>query len=192
MFVFGHAGLTVLGMAPLHSHFKHNTLWNRPTVLLTIACLALLPDIIDKPMAFWVLHDPPSTRLVAHTLIFWMVVGAFLWFYKRAWVWYVLAPLFHLVLDGMWNSPHTLFFPLLGWQMDLGDMNELSFWEFFFRDLRVTLVHWQHLLPELAGCAVLIYAALRCIFQVRAVVRLRSAVNTPAVNPPKKHKTSLR
>ncbi len=105
----GHARLnTVSGMRPSD----------------TIACSvgALLSDIIDKPVGHYFFGDTfgYNGRIFSHTLLFALfILGlAFLIFKtkKRIWGFYLSFGVFmHLVLDYMWQTPATLFWPIFGW-----------------------------------------------------------------------------
>ncbi|NLE76486.1 MAG: metal-dependent hydrolase [Chloroflexi bacterium] len=82
-----------------------------------VAAAAILPDLIDKPLAIWVLPHSGAALLWAHTLL----VHAGLWLTllaRRAWGWlpYALAFSGHLAADRMWGFPQTLLWPLRGRQ----------------------------------------------------------------------------
>jgi inner membrane protein len=78
---------------------------------------SLLPDIIDKPLGFFIFGNG---RTVAHTLLLTIIVlalGFYLYFSRRR-MWLLtlsLGMLSHLILDGMWFLPNTFFWPFLGW-----------------------------------------------------------------------------
>ncbi|MDY0387766.1 MAG: metal-dependent hydrolase [Methanolobus sp.] len=87
---------------------------------------SMLPDIIDKPIGRFLFEDVfASGRIFAHTLLFVVVlsiVGYYL-FRKRADAKVLMlagGSLVHLVLDSMWKSPRTLFWPLMGWDFARG------------------------------------------------------------------------
>ncbi len=81
---------------------------------------ALLPDIIDKPIGHWLLAGRlDNGRIFGHTLLLLLVMAFIGWLvFKRRGSMFVFAISFgvvaHLVLDGMWQNPQTLFWPLLG------------------------------------------------------------------------------
>jgi inner membrane protein len=81
---------------------------------------SMLPDIIDKPLGIYLLADEIGNgRIYGHTLLFFLalvILGIFLYYYRRnAALLLVSAGTFvHLVLDQMWENPHTLFWPLFG------------------------------------------------------------------------------
>lgn len=81
---------------------------------------AILPDLIDKPIGRILFVDTFQTsRLFGHTLLLVTVVLLSIQLVlrgKTARRWFILpiASLIHLALDGMWNLPVTLFWPLFG------------------------------------------------------------------------------
>jgi len=81
---------------------------------------AILPDLIDKPLGHILLRGTlDSGRIYAHTLLFLgivMVAGILYWRSRSSPLLLVLGGgiLTHLLLDGMWNIPNTLFWPALG------------------------------------------------------------------------------
>ncbi len=137
MLILGHAGITVgaalAGEAVLGRRSAPTSL-SRPldairdvTVSLSqridmrvLFVASLLPDIIDKPLGL-VLFAPAfgSGRLFAHTIWFpvdLLAAGVLLHGFRGGRVLPVLAfgSGMHLLLDRMWRTPATLFWPLLG------------------------------------------------------------------------------
>lgn len=109
MIFFGHLGLSYAG-ARLATG-RATEAWGP---LLALAFCAYLPDLVDKPL-FWLGLAPAGTgRLWGHTLWFVLaaVLAARLWL-PGLWPWAWAVP-GHLVLDRMWTTPETLFWPLLG------------------------------------------------------------------------------
>lgn len=109
MIFFGHIGLSLAG-----GNWLAGERLNGWTPLLALAFCAYLPDLIDKPL-FWLGLAPDGTgRLYGHTLFFSAaaVLAARLWLpVLWPWVWAVPG---HLALDRIWETPQTLFWPLLG------------------------------------------------------------------------------
>ena len=66
-----------------------------------------------------------------------------------------------LLGKGIWNILRTLLFPLLGWRMDPGFSQDLSFWELLRWNIYLYSSHWGLLIPELAGLAYLAYLGVR-------------------------------
>jgi len=119
MFVFGHLGIT-LGLFTLLEQ-KLPALKGRIDYA-AILIGSLLPDLIDKPIGRVIFSGTiDNGRIFAHTLLFFFLLcGAafYLWKSKKdARLLSLSAASFcHLVEDNMWESPVTLFWPLLGWK----------------------------------------------------------------------------
>lgn len=108
MFLLGHLGFG-LGFAWLFSWRSTGRIDYR-LILLG----AILPDLIDKPLAFVLNLD---TRLWAHTLLFLFgTLAASLvprWAALRL-VGFGVAT--HLLLDEIWNEPAIAWYPAFGWE----------------------------------------------------------------------------
>lgn len=82
---------------------------------------SLLPDIIDKPLGRIFFRGVFSNgRIICHTLFFLFILSlAGIHLYRRRRKNWILVLSFgtftHLIFDQMWLSPHTLFWPLYGW-----------------------------------------------------------------------------
>ena len=142
MLLFAHVGLTLACSRLLH-HVN----------LAALAFGSMLPDIIDKPLGLIVFGSPNMGRTIAHTLLFLLLLAA-LSFHTRdirliSITWGVLA---HLILDGMWNSPEILLWPLLGPFPERPLLDTLSFLEMLLTGLKDPGI----LIPELAGFAYLL------------------------------------
>ncbi len=86
-----------------------------------LAISALLPDLIDKPLALLVFTDTHTSQLIAHSLFFnlgLLLLALLLW--RRA-LPYTLAFNAHLLGDSMWDHIQTFWWPLFGWS---------TFWEY--------------------------------------------------------------
>jgi len=83
-----------------------------------LALVALAPDLLDKPLAIFVLRQSGAALLFGHTLLLHLVV----WMVALAagrlsrWLPYLLALSGHLVADRMWGFRQTLLWPFLGAQ----------------------------------------------------------------------------
>jgi hypothetical protein len=79
-----------------------------------VALTSLLPDLIDKPLAVFVLPKQQATVLFSHSLVANVIAltATLLWF--RRLLPYTLALLGHLVLDRMWDFPKTFWWPFRG------------------------------------------------------------------------------
>ncbi len=82
------------------------------------ATCALLPDLIDKPLATFVMTDANAALLFGHTALLhggvWLAAAA--GGKLRPWLPYLLAFSGHLLADRMWGFSQTLLWPLLGRQ----------------------------------------------------------------------------
>lgn len=88
---------------------------------------AILPDLIDKPLA--ILISPGMGRLIGHSLIFILMlllfaVGVKLWFNSWKMIPLPIMVFVHQIMDKMWDLPENWFFPLLG--MPSVRLNEFS------------------------------------------------------------------
>lgn len=79
---------------------------------------SLIPDIIDKPLSFLGFGNG---RSITHTLLVSVIVLIIsLYLYtgrRRTWLMAISLGMFtHLILDFMWDTPYTLFWPFYGWR----------------------------------------------------------------------------
>lgn len=85
-----------------------------------VALGALLPDVIDKPLAWFVLGDRVAdNHLLAHTLLFGLALGLpGLYLARQGNPWLVslaCGVIAHLICDPIIREPRTLLWPLYGW-----------------------------------------------------------------------------
>jgi hypothetical protein len=96
-----------------------------------MAVAVLAPDLLDKPLAWFVFPDANAALFFGHTLL----LHGFLWGMAfalgrgRRWLPYLLAFSAHLIQDRMWGFTQTLLWPLRGlswhpWQ-HVGSPNEM-------------------------------------------------------------------
>ena len=91
-----------------------------PKNLLFLIIGSLLPDIIDKPVGLKLIWDTfGNGRIFCHTLLFLVIVATISFFLYRRYgktsgIALSLGILTHLILDQMWLTPATLFWPLFG------------------------------------------------------------------------------
>ena len=148
MLVLGHAGIT-LGAASLLSHalmrkrFSSEAACPNDLSASKVSWIAsagshidvrvlligsLLSDIIDKPVGQFFFRDTFSNgRIFSHTLIFLLVivlVGFYLYRrWSKGWLLVLSFGIFtHLILDQMWRSPQTLFWPIWGFSFVQKDL----------------------------------------------------------------------
>jgi inner membrane protein len=124
---------------------------------------SMLPDIIDKPVGTYFLNGVFSNgRIFSHGILFFVVlaVPAAIMYWKRKSIWLAIlafGSLMHIVLDEMWRTPSTLFWPLLGpfekvptahWVMNIVD------------SIPTTPSYW---VPELFGIIILTVLFMRLL-----------------------------
>jgi inner membrane protein len=118
MIFFGHLGITLLFAFLLFSYLKFDADYR------FVLVGAVLPDLIDKPIGDYIFYSEfQNGRLFAHTLLFVAVLTTIGWYVEKKYnfsgiLLLALGSVVHLVLDQMWLTPSTLFWPLLGWQFD--------------------------------------------------------------------------
>ncbi len=113
---------------------------------------SLLPDIFDKPIGqlFFVEYFS-NGRIFGHTLLFLVlitIIGLFL-YKSRNNTWLLVlsfGTFMHLILDAMWLTPQTLFWPLYGFTFERIDLS--SWIQDIFGSLASNPLVY---LPELAG-----------------------------------------
>ena len=120
---------------------------------------SIFPDIIDKPVGYFMRETFNSGRIFCHTLLFLILVTvAGLYFYRRQSKTWPLAFSFgtitHLIFDQMWLAPQTLFWPLLGLSFKGTDFSN-----WIPNILQALLTKPDVYVPELVGAAVLIWFA---------------------------------
>jgi membrane-bound metal-dependent hydrolase YbcI (DUF457 family) len=104
--------------------------------LLPVAVGSILSDLIDKPLGHIILHDTLGNgRIIGHSLLFVLliIVVVIVWSrYNGSITGYglVVGVLIHQILDSMWVSHQTWFFPLFGMfpKRDLPGYFVNSFW----------------------------------------------------------------
>lgn len=81
---------------------------------------AVLPDLVDKPLALFGFDIWHSVRLVGHSLLFGacLMTGVLLLTRRgrprKRWMPLAVGVLIHLFLDFMWTDAETLWWPFLG------------------------------------------------------------------------------
>ena len=175
MLVLGHAGIT-LGAATLLAgavQSRHSTQTEKVSWFAYLGSYidirlllvgSLLPDIIDKPVGqFFFKETFNNGRTFSHTLLFLIIIttlGCYLYKHHRQ-IWLLtlaFGTLIHLVLDGMWYSPRTLFWPFLGLTFDKIDLtNWLS------NIFQALMSNYAVYVPEAAGLAVLLWFGLALV-----------------------------
>ena len=136
---------------------------------------SLLPDIIDKPLWFFIGDDTPlSGRDYSHTLLFNLVLligGLVLLKYRRAWLLILsLSSFMHLIFDEMWNHPVTIFWPLLGPLLE----GETVGW--FSSMFQALFSHPGTYVPEIIGLVIMLLFAYRLVVKKRVFTFIRRGV----------------
>ncbi len=147
---------------------------------------ALLPDLLDKPLALLVFTRADTSQLIAHSLLFnvMLLLAALLWL--RAALPYVLAVNGHLLADRMWNHTETFWWPLFGWRVfwqykPMNSAEEMAavYWDIITRYPQVWVV-------ELVALGYLLWLAARQRWFVWAALKtflLAGRIQSPAQKP---------
>jgi len=138
---------------------------------------SMLPDIIDKPVGVYLFGGTfDNGRIFCHTLLSLLIVLSIgLYRYRRYAVTGMLALAFgcgtHLIFDEIWNTPRTLFWPILGASFPGKDLDNYAG------------LMWDNLttkpsayIPEIVGLIVLIPIAYRLLRSRRVMSFLKSGV----------------
>jgi hypothetical protein len=116
MLPLGHVAYTWASLAWLQSRGRATEV-----DLRTAAVVALLPDLVDKPLSLTLLSDSGTSQGLLHTLLGHSLLTLAVSRLKPRWLPYALIFNSHLLADRMWKYPRTLFFPFSG---------ELDSWKF--------------------------------------------------------------
>src|SRR4030043_846688 len=187
MLIFAHTGIT-LGAGSIIA----DTVNRRPSWFASLSHYldirwllggSLLPDIIDKPVGQYLFRNTFSNgRIFSHTLLFLIVITAVgFYLYKRhrhIWMLSLAAGTFtHLLLDAMWQTPSTLFWPLSGFTFKRVELEgwAQNIFHALFSDPSVYV-------PEIIGLAVLLWFAVAVIRRkkVGAFIK-KSKVSLPVI-----------
>ena len=135
---------------------------------------SLLPDIIDKPVGQILLRETFSSgKIFSHTLLFLVVITATgFYLYKRYNETRLLVLSFgtfmHLLLDQMWLSSRTLFWPIFGLAFDRADLTDWA-----RNILRALFTNPEVYIPELIGMIVLIWFTIILLQQKKILAFLK-------------------
>jgi inner membrane protein len=173
MLLFGHIGIT-LGVATVLANFPsfRTRLSTNPRQqrfrlspfhylvdLIDVRLLmigALLPDAIDKPLGHVIFPEILSNgRTYCHTLLFLILLFSLgTWIYKRSGRTWLLVLSFgiglHLVLDQIWLTPRTFFWPFYSFTFDKGNISD-----WFSNMAHSLLINPGIFIPEVIGFVVL-------------------------------------
>lgn len=185
MLIFAHTGITLGASAIVAFSLKDQRLplRNRTSWFaalsgyLDIRLLligSMLPDIIDKPLGLLFLRDTLSSgRIYSHTLLFFVLItvaGLLLYRLRHSTWMLVLATgtLTHLVLDQIWTTPKTLFWPFLGTEFD-----RIVVTGWISNILDALRTHPEVYIPEAIGFIILVWFGLSLIFRKQAFTFIR-------------------
>jgi len=113
MFIFAHVFCgALIGLA-----FWHLTNDRRALPICILG--AIIPDLLDKPLAMVFPDILGSGRTIGHSLVFFaiiLVVGVLLWHYRHTLlgIAFACAIFSHQILDAMWTELVTWCYPFLG------------------------------------------------------------------------------
>jgi membrane-bound metal-dependent hydrolase YbcI (DUF457 family) len=168
---FGHVGITLGAGAVLAGNVNRRgkkQSWfvslSRYVDIRLLLVGSMLPDIIDKPVGMYFFRNTFNNgRIFSHTLLFLIVISAVgLLIYKkqhRTWMLALAAGTFtHLLLDSMWKTPATLFWPLLGFSFP---KTNLENWLQII--LHTTVSDPTVYLPEIIGLAIVLWFVIETI-----------------------------
>jgi inner membrane protein len=125
---------------------------------------SMLPDIIDKPLGQLILRNFMSNgRIFSHTLIFLLLLclaGFLVYrFYKKSWFIFLAYGVFvHFLLDAMWLTPCTLFWPACGFafpKYDLENWGSMLLGNLFHDPATY--------IPEAIGAAIVVYVSVKLL-----------------------------
>lgn len=113
MLTLAHVGLTVGAARLLDKRVLKRRLDYR-----LVALMAVLPDVIDRFLYIFVIPGARTGRLIAHTLLFHLVLVAALRLLSRRLYPYGLAALGHILLDLQGLPRQQLLWPVLGLSLE--------------------------------------------------------------------------
>jgi inner membrane protein len=136
---------------------------------------SMLPDIIDKPVGQYFFRETfENGRIFSHTLLFLLLISTIgLIVYKkshRIWGFSLVAGvLAHLVLDSMWGTLATLFWPLMGWGFGAIDITDYA-----GMILRELISDPSIYIPETIGLIIIIWSGITVIRKKQIAALLKT------------------
>ncbi len=122
---------------------------------------AVLPDLIDLPIGIAAWESFRNVRLVAHSMLFAVVILVAVLIATRRGPWrkrlilLAVGAFLHLALDAMWATPGTLWWPFIGSGFE---PTEFATYGDYLSNLMRNPIMW---LGEVAGAAYLIVLFVR-------------------------------
>jgi inner membrane protein len=125
---------------------------------------SMLPDIIDKPLGNIILRSTIGNgRIFSHTLLFLLLIllaGVLIkhFYQKNYLLFFCFGILMHLMLDSMWQTPCTLFWPACGFAFPKYDLENwtATLLQHLFKDPATYI-------PETIGAAIVIYVSIELL-----------------------------
>ncbi len=184
MLLLAHTGIT-LGVTVLAGSIaKRNKSTNRAAAWLAafyeridiriLLIGSLLPDIIDKPVGMVFFRDSLSNgRIYAHTLLFLILIsiGGYVLYRQRNSIWLLVlafGTFIHFILDQIWLTPKTIFWPLMGFEFDRIEITD--WFTLWFRDF---FAHPDVYLGEFIGLGILLWYGIMIINRKKVGAFLR-------------------
>lgn len=139
---------------------------------------SMLPDLVDKPVGLLIFREVfHSGRIFTHSLLVFLafaLIGVYLWRrYGKNWgIVLAVSMALHLVFDGMWDVPQTLYWPLLGWGFPEREVSGWisSLFRTFFTDP-------ETIIQESLGGAIILVLGIRLL----VARRVRGFIRTGAI-----------
>ena len=132
---------------------------------------SMLPDIIDKPIGIYLFRETFSNgRIFTHTLLFLVLITVVGLILKRSSgkTWGLalsIGTLLHLILDQIWQTPETLFWPIFGVGFE-----RIETIDWLSNILHALLEEPEVYVPEIIGFFVLVWFAWELLHR-RTVIR---------------------
>ncbi len=160
MLLLAHMGITLGAAGCVKGYLEHRGLENYAEAVdyRLVLLGSILPDIIDKPLGGLILRETVGNgRIFSHTLVFlfMLITLGMIMFFKlnRPGLLVIgMGSAIHNILDGMWASPETFFWPLYGWSFARGNPEgwiQLWLGNLFGQPLVFV--------PEIAGAIIIVY-----------------------------------
>jgi hypothetical protein len=159
MLPLAHTGLTVAAAVIVNRLRKMKTTSPKKSNVrfVYLVFFAILPDMIDHPLSIFILPPFCTRHLIAHSLLFSLCLLLLILLIRPAKVAYGLACMGHLILDGMWNSPHTLLFPFLGFTFDSSSTSIITFPQYLRNIPGMLISSPLYCVGEIIGLAILLF-----------------------------------
>lgn len=122
---------------------------------------SILPDLIDKPLGHLLFYEFfHNNRIFAHTLLFvaiLFILSVYLYQKGHKWMPFLaLGSFIHLILDEMWKSPKTLFWPLYGF-----DFETVNLENWVANNIYALFHNPKIYIPELIGLIIIVLIIFR-------------------------------